>query len=168
MTTKVLFWDFDGLMVDSEWCAFEASRAVLRDHAVNLTIEDYRALVGLHDTTAGLARLLRSEGRDVTEDVRRAQFRAYYREYVTEVPLLPGVASLLERTASLGLVNWIVSSSTAPLINRHRTRLLLKEFFAGVVGSESTTRGKPSPTATFKDGDSFFSTPITHCESRRP
>jgi len=79
---------------------------------------------------------------DVYEQPRRE--RSF--EIADELPVLPGVQSLIEGAHRHGLGLAIASSSSEWWVSRHLNRLGLLKYFSEVVTKEATERSKPDPS----------------------
>ena len=55
MTLDAVVFDFDGLIIDSEWAIFETARAAFAVHGHELTVEAWATIVGLGDDDDELA-----------------------------------------------------------------------------------------------------------------
>ena len=49
MTLEAVVFDFDGLIMDSEWVIFEAARAAFESHGHSLSVEAWCTVVGIND-----------------------------------------------------------------------------------------------------------------------
>ena len=141
---KAIFWDNDGVLVDTERLYFEANVSVLRDVGVTLTVERYRkhwlaASQGLIDvgTEAGL-----SPAR-ITE--LREQRDAIYAVLLEQNEILvPGVEAVVRDIPS-GIVNGIVTSSRRSHFDIIHRRTGLLPYFQFVVAEGDYKNSKPSP-----------------------
>ena len=123
MTVDAVVFDFDGLIIDSEWVIFESARAAFAVHGHVLTVEAWATSVGLGDDEdermwATLVGALGIEGFEL------ATFGPTYREQDRSnrdsLPLLPG--------------------------DEHLDRLGLLDRFGTLVGADLVGGvGKPAP-----------------------
>lgn len=149
MTLEAVVFDFDGLIVDSEWVIFETARAAFEQHGHVLELEAWTTVVGTagEDGDEEWARLLAAAGVSgfpLADYV--AAYEAQDRSNRDELPALPGVVelvqALLEREVPIG----IASSSSLEWLERHTTRLELHQHFRTLVGRDVVGGvGKPAP-----------------------
>lgn len=149
MSPAAVVFDFDGLMVDTEWAIYEAGRAAFAAHGHDVSVEAWATVVGINDDTddgwwSGLCQAAGVEG------FERADFEVAYqaqdRSNRDTLPLLPGVAQLVERLRSAGVPVGIASSSSRAWLDRHTSRLGIADWFGARIGSDLVGGvGKPAP-----------------------
>lgn len=149
MTLEAVVFDFDGLIIDSEWVIYETARSVFALHGHELSVEAWSVVVGLGDDSDDSAwpALLSAAGVE-TFDVAdyTTTYEAQDRTNRNELPALPGVEELLESLGAAGVPVGIASSSTRDWLDRHVDRLGLAEHFKAIVGSDMVGGvGKPAP-----------------------
>lgn len=149
MTLEAVVFDFDGLMVDSEWVIFESAQAAFAIHGHELTVEAWSVVVGLGDDSdeGAWAALLRAAG---VERFELADYTAAYeaqdRSNRDGLPALPGVEVLLDSLTAAGVPVGIASSSSRAWLERHLGRLGLAGHFGAVIGADMVGGiGKPAP-----------------------
>ena len=142
---RALILDFDGLVVDTEIAVYEAWREFYEEEGQHLTRGQWQQAVGYvkgFDPRAHLELLTRRvydwEAREV-ELVRRT------RELAFVMPVLPGVAALLEQGARLGYRIGAASNSTADWVGPGLERLGLRNWFETIRTRESVENHKPAP-----------------------
>ena len=148
MTLEAVVFDFDGLIIDSEWVIYESAVEAFALHGHELSVEAWSTVVGTNDTDdpGGWDRLCGRLG--VTFD--RADYEAAYeaqdRSNRDTLPLLPGVQELVEELAAAGVAMAIASSSSRSWLDRHIGRLGLESRFGTLVGADMVGGvGKPAP-----------------------
>ena len=148
MTLEAVVFDFDGLIIDSEWVIYESAVRAFALHGHLLSVEAWSTVVGTNDTDHpdGWDRLCRRLG--ITFD--RADYEAAYtaqdRSNRDSLPLLPGVQELVEELAGAGVAMAIASSSSRGWLDRHIGRLGLESRFGALVGADMVGGvGKPAP-----------------------
>jgi HAD superfamily hydrolase (TIGR01509 family) len=139
-----VFWDNDGVLVDSEKLYLQASRELLREAGIELTHEQFLELslrqgrsVFVLATEAGVAP-------ERVEALREQRNRRYAELLRGGVEVMPGVRDALQRLR--GQVDMAIVTSSQPdhfeLIHA-RTELL--EHFEFVLTGADFTRFKPHP-----------------------
>ena len=108
MPDRAIIFDFDGVIVDSEATWFQAWHEAFASHGHELRPETYTACIG----TIGLEpvdELRALTGLDLSRELLAIDKRAW--ELTLELPMLPGVAGLLEEIDEARLPRAIASSS---------------------------------------------------------
>lgn len=142
-------FDFDGLLVDTEWAIYEAGRAAFAAHGHEVSVAAWATVVGINDDTdeswwTGLCEAAGVEGFDRVDF--EAAYQAQDRSSRDHLPLLPGVAELVDRLTVAGVPLGIASSSSRAWIDRHTSRLGIADRFGTLVGSDLVGGvGKPAP-----------------------
>lgn len=149
MNLDAVVFDFDGLIIDSEWAIFETARAAFTVHSHDLTVEAWATIVGLGDdddeqSWAMLTRAMGIEGFD--NAVFSATYREQDRSNRDSLPLLPGVEVLVDSLVAAGVPIGVASSSSLEWLDRHLGRLGIRTRFGAVIGADVVGGvGKPAP-----------------------
>ena len=115
MTLEAVVFDFDGLIIDSEWAIYETAKAAFTVHGHDLSVEAWATIVGLGEDDEDLAwaTLLHAMGVD---DLDRTEFAATHaaqeRSSRDSLPLLPGVEVLVDSLTAAGVPIGVASSSS--------------------------------------------------------
>ncbi len=145
MSLRALVFDFDGLILDTEWSAFSTAAAVWEEHGLALDLAVWQQIVGTaehpHWSEMLEADLGRSIDRDLVVDARQAQ----HHEEVEAMDLLPGVVDLIRAAELAGLRLAVASSSPGYWVEGHLERRGLAPSFHEVVTREHVDRTKPDP-----------------------
>lgn len=144
-----MVFDFDGLIMDSEWVIYEAARAAFSAHGHELTLEAWAGKVGTNDEDdpTWWDRLCGATG---VVGFERGAFAASYGEQDRSgrdsLPLLPGVEVLVDSLSAAGVPLGVASSSHGAWLERHLGRLGLLGRFGTLVGADRVGGvGKPAP-----------------------
>ena len=148
MTLEAVVFDFDGLIIDSEWVIYETARAAFAVHGHELRVEAWSTIVGINERTEPGWWELVCAAAGVTFD--RVDYEAAYeaqdRSNRDSLPPMPGVVDLVEALGAEGVPLGIASSSSLGWLERHLPRLGLDGRFAAVIGSDLVGGvGKPAP-----------------------
>lgn len=147
-------FDFDGLIIDSEWAIYEAAGTAFEAHGHELTVEAWATVVGINDRhdDSWWPRLCEAAG---VEGFERAHFDAVYeadearaalRARMLELPALPGVEALVQELTAAQVPLGVASSSSRGWIEGNLLRLGLLDAFATRVGADMVGGvGKPAP-----------------------
>lgn len=149
MSLRAVVFDFDGLIIDSEWAIYETACAAFALHGHDVTVEAWATVVGINDYDdeewwSALLRAARIEAFE--KEAFDAAYRAQDRSNRDELPLLPGVAELIDDLGAAGVPIGIASSSDVAWLHRHTDRLGIRDRFATLVGADAVGGlGKPAP-----------------------
>jgi HAD superfamily hydrolase (TIGR01509 family) len=143
---RALIFDFDGLIIDTEWAAFQAWSAIYQEHGQELPLELWVLCVGsgygLFDPVAHLSRLT-----GVSLD-RQALLQDKEQRKKKQAALLgpmPGVLDRIREAQFLGLHLGLATSSLAVSVLDHAERLGVLGAFRTVVTADLVTNIKPHP-----------------------
>lgn len=163
MAMEAVVFDFDGLMVDTEWVIYETVRAAFAAHGHELGVEAWSTVVGINDSSddtwwATLCLAAGVEGFD-EQDYLRA-YDAQDRSNRDHLPLLPGVEVLIDGLTAAGVPIGIASSSSTAWLERHISRFGLLDRFGTMVGADSVNGvGKPAPDVYLRACDDLGADP---------
>lgn len=148
MTVRALILDFDGLFIDTETTAMQAWQELYAQYGQELPFEKWLTVIGTYDAEFNAAdyldSLLGAEGPldwDVVAPARLERELALARE----LPMLPGVAELLDQADELGLAMAVASSSSRAWVEGHLERLGVLGRFRALACRDDVARTKPDP-----------------------
>ena len=139
-----VIFDFDGLIVDTEWPAFSTAADVFRDHGCELTVEQWAHRIGRGDNGRWTDLLAAAVGA-IDHEVIDAERRFRKNELTDAQPPLPGVIEQLDAADALGLATAVASSSPTDWVERHLRRVGLHHRFRAVRTRDHVPRAKPWP-----------------------
>jgi HAD superfamily hydrolase (TIGR01509 family) len=153
MSLKALVFDFDGLILDTETCIFNAWQELYARHACTLTTEDWLRNVGTSveqfDPLADIRRQVaaRGDGHASLDTLDSDLAWRWQREteLIAQKPPMPGVTALLQEASQAGLKIGLASSSPCAWVTGHLQRLGLRRYFHAIVAQEDVTHTKPDP-----------------------
>src|SRR5215212_891708 len=142
---RLVIFDMDGLMIDSEHAQRAAMNRALAPAGVHIEEAEWRGLVGRraieiidhlrerYGVTTGAEELLDSKN------------RAYSSLILTEITGMPGLHELVERCRQAGLPAAVASSSCVEDIRAVVRALGLESAFVALVSGDHVSKGKPDP-----------------------
>ena len=140
---RYIFWDHDGVLVDTEEWYFHATRRALAEVGVNLQRADYRDFRARGETAWDLSRQA-----GVAEPViaqHRAHRDAYYQEYLLRDDIaIPGVEEVLALLKDRYKMAIVTTSKRTDFDLIHRSRSIVK-YMEFVLTVEDYEKEKPSP-----------------------
>lgn len=143
MSLRAVVFDFDGLILDTEWPEYVAVSEAYEAHGHRMEIVEWQARVG----TVGrswMDELEERVGAEIDRESVGAARRARRRELLASIDPLPGIVDLVEAAHAAGLRLAVASSASAHWLDEHLTRLGLHGRFDALVGRD-TVGGVPKP-----------------------
>jgi HAD superfamily hydrolase (TIGR01509 family) len=142
---RAVLFDFDGLIVDTEFPTYTSWRDAYAAFGVDLALEDYLPAVGTGSSTSSadggfdaIAHLEQLIGRPVDREGVVARRHERKRQLCASAPLLPGVNELLEEAGRLGLKTAIVTRNSEDWVADHCDRLGLEHAWDAIVCANET------------------------------
>src|SRR5688572_10121303 len=125
---KAIFYDFNGVIIDDEKLQMEAYKEVLHEQGIELSEADYYGALGLDDKgfvryAFGLAKKELTDS--VLQTVLTGKGILHRKMIEAELPLFPGVVTLLKATArryQLGIVSMSTLNEIEYALNRAKLR----------------------------------------------
>jgi HAD superfamily hydrolase (TIGR01509 family) len=141
---KAIFWDNDGVLVDTERLYFQATQDIMDAAGVPLTVDDYLEYFLRQGT--GAWHLLSARGVDDVEIVRLRQKRndRYSELLRQEARAIDGVSGVLEHLHSRYVMG-VVTSSRRDHFDLIHARCDLLRYFDFVLTAADFPRVKPHP-----------------------
>ncbi len=143
---KAVIFDFDGLMVDTEWPAFLAWTEIYREHGHVLDLREWVACVGAsYAAFDPVTRLAELTGKTFEREVLIGDKERRKIEECNRLAALPGVVDRLKEAKVLGIKAAVASSSSLAWVDGHLSRLKLKDHIELIRTRDHVTRIKPHP-----------------------
>jgi HAD superfamily hydrolase (TIGR01509 family) len=145
LSLRALVFDFDGLILDTEWSAYSTASAVWREHGIELDLAVWQTIIGTAEHVHWSEMLETDLGRAIDRDTVIPARQAQHHAEVEAMDLFPGVVDLLTAASTAGLALAVASSSPHEWVDGHLERRGLADFFAVTVCREDVARTKPDP-----------------------
>jgi putative hydrolase of the HAD superfamily len=146
-----LIFDFDGLMVDTEWPAFEAWSAIYREHGAELRLDRWVECVGSSNARFDpVQHLCELTGRTLDGPALVADKERRKASICDALGVMPGVEAQIAAARGLGWKVAVASSSGARWVRGHLERLALTARFDAILTREDVARVKPAPDLYLK------------------
>ena len=143
---KLIIFDMDGLLFDSERLFMTHLNAVMSDYSYTLTPEIYIETLGL--TGANLkAFMCQKYGeaypfKEITHKARESVFS--YLEN-NPLPVKAGIVNLLRFIESINIPCCVASSSSCRTVNKYLQKAGLASYFTHITGGNEAKLSKPDP-----------------------
>jgi HAD superfamily hydrolase (TIGR01509 family) len=141
---KAIFWDNDGVLVDTERLYFLATKNILLSAGINLTKELYAELLLVQAKGAFVLAEQKGYSPEQIEDLRFRR-NALYQKYLRETPLvINGVVETLE-VLSPEYIMGIVTTSTREHFDSIHKKAGLLDYFDFFITIDDVEHCKPHP-----------------------
>jgi beta-phosphoglucomutase-like phosphatase (HAD superfamily) len=142
---KAVIFDFDGLIIDTEFPEFQSWCEVYESFGHTLELETWSAGIGTRDGFDPYAFLGQLTGQSVDKDAIRATRRRRYAELLLDITLQKGVESWLHDAREIGLQVGLASSSDLGWVTQHLDRYGLTHRFDVLRCAGQDLNAKPAP-----------------------
>jgi HAD superfamily hydrolase (TIGR01509 family) len=143
---KAVFFDMDGVLIDSESHWERQQKDFLLPMVREFTVRHSREVQGLSNLS--FYHYLKTECGLIPDQVEFMQKLGQFADglYENDVQLMPGVLQLLQDVKKAGLICYVVSSSPLRHIRKVVDRFDLKHYFSNLISAEMVGGiGKPDP-----------------------
>ncbi|KDE48791.1 HAD family hydrolase [Geobacillus sp. CAMR12739] len=138
------YFDFDGLIVDTETAWFEAYKEAMNVYGMDLPLERFVECVG--SDNAPLYEFVRQQlGENCNIEEIEAKAASFYQIKMKTPQAREGVKDYLEEAKQLGYKIAIASSSRKEWVIHYLNKLGLLSYFEVIMTSEDVEKIKPAP-----------------------
>jgi HAD superfamily hydrolase (TIGR01509 family) len=148
MPLRAVFFDFDGLILDTESPEVEVWQEMFREHGLEFPDENWIFAIGRgadQIEEKPIALLQRLLGRPVDVASVGAEYTRRVAARIGAEPIRAGVVELADGLRDAGHTVWVVSSSRHDWVDGHLARLGIADRFARTICREEAARAKPFP-----------------------
>jgi HAD superfamily hydrolase (TIGR01509 family) len=145
---RAILFDFDGLILDTEYPEYQSWREVFAAHGCELSETLWASNIGRGTSTQTFDpydELSVRTGRAIDRDTVRAVRRRRFAELMEGKTALPGVEAALDEARRLELRLAVVSSSPREWVTRYLLALDLHDRFHLLRCGDEVARAKPDP-----------------------
>jgi HAD superfamily hydrolase (TIGR01509 family) len=143
---KAVLFDFDGVLVDTEWAIYEAWLETFRAESQDLPLELYTRCIGSDFATWSPKTYLEELTGATYDWVAKDEARqVVIRRDLEQAGPMPGVVDLLRKLKVLKVPCAVVSSSSHDWVDGWLAKLELADFFQTTVCRGDVPRIKPAP-----------------------
>ncbi len=146
MTYRAVLFDFDGVLVDTEWAIYQSWRRVFETHGHPLPLEVYTRCIGSDFATwSAKTHLEELTGQAFDWHHLDARRQEEILRDLTGAGPMAGAVGWLERLAAAGIPCAVVSSSSHHWVDGWLVKTGLARYFRTVVCRGDAPRIKPAP-----------------------
>ena len=146
MKFSAVLFDFDGVLVDTEWAIYEAWLRTFQAHGHHLPLDIYTRCIGSDfDTWSPKTHLEELTGKSFDWHQLDEDRQIEIRRDLEKAGPMPGVLPLLESLKSRGIRIGVVSSSSHSWVDTWLDKLRLMPYFETIVCRGDAPRIKPAP-----------------------
>jgi HAD superfamily hydrolase (TIGR01509 family) len=142
---RLVVFDFDGLILDTEAPVYDAWQEIYGEHGVTLAFERWAQCIGTADVFDPCTELESVLGRAVDAAALRHRHRVRTDALIAAQAVLPGVLEYVAEARRLGIHLGVASSSSRRWVEGHLQRLGLREAFDVIRCADDVPRVKPDP-----------------------
>jgi HAD superfamily hydrolase (TIGR01509 family) len=142
---KLLVFDFDGTILDTEAPVYDAWQEIYVEHGCSLAFEKWAECIGTADTFDPCVDLQEAAGRALDAVALTARHRTRTDALILAQSVRPGIREYVAEAERLGLVLGVASSSSRRWVEGHLGRLGLRAPFRIVRCADDVPRVKPDP-----------------------
>ena len=145
---EALIFDFDGLIIDTEWPTYSSWQETYQRYGAELTIESWLPCLGTGRTTQVFDPYHNLEAQ-LGKKLQRAEVDAWHQQkklaLIEAQPVLPGVKELITEGKKRGMGIGVASSSSRGWVAGHLERLGLLGYFDALACGDEVAHTKPLP-----------------------
>jgi HAD superfamily hydrolase (TIGR01509 family) len=142
---KLIVFDFDGLILDTEAPVYDAWQEIYGEHGCTLPFEKWAECIGTADVFDPCTDLQELVTRTLDADALNLRHRLRTDALIAQQPVLPGVREYVAEARELGITLGVASSSSPGWVDGHLRRLGLREAFSVIRCAGDVPRVKPDP-----------------------
>lgn len=141
---KAIFWNNDGVLVDTEGLYFAATQQILATVGVTLSKEQFIELILVQGKGAWHLAIEKGVSPNCVEDLRNQRDNLYSKLLCQDCSIIDGNREVLEALHGHYLMGIVTSSRKEHFELIHQSSGLLK-YFNSVLTGEDYTKFKPNP-----------------------
>ena len=160
---RAILFDFDGVILDTEWPIYETWRDLFQEHDQELTLETYVQCIGSDfDTWSPETYLESLTGKSFDWRTINPARNVIIREEINKKEAVPGVIEALEICRQREIPCAVVSSSDHNWVDGWLGKLGLTSYFQSIVCKGDAPKIKPAPDL-YLEGVRRMNLPASEC-----
>lgn len=142
---EAFVFDFDGLIIDTEWCEYTSIAEQFVRFGLTYDVAHFQQFVGTAWPTGWVDEIEAQCGQPIDRDELITQRRARRDELLGHYDVMPGVQTLIDDARANGCGVAVASSSSRDWVEGHLARLGLRSLFDAVLTRNDVAEAKPAP-----------------------
>jgi HAD superfamily hydrolase (TIGR01509 family) len=145
---KAIVFDFDGLILDTEYVEFASWQHLYREHSQEMRLEDWVSIIGTGASTIKWSPyddLKERLGKKYHHELIRARRKELFDQYLANEKIMPGIETLIAEAEMVGMKLAVASSSPREWVEGFLTQLGLRHHFMVVKTETDVKNAKPDP-----------------------
>jgi uncharacterized protein len=153
---RVIIFDFDGLIIDTETPWYKAYKAFAQQYGVELPLELWAHCVGTSfDVFDPIQYIQKHSKQPIEKEYIQKETKELYDSLMKEVTIRPGVRQYLQEAVDRGLRIGLASSSSRRWVEYYLAKHNLLDYFQAISTSDDVRQVKPSPELYIKTMNSL-------------
>lgn len=144
-TLEAVVFDFDGLVLDTEWCEWVTAAAMFTAQGTELSLDLWKTFIGSLEHPHWTDILEEQLGRPIDRSALRAERLVLQGDCNADLAPLPGVVRLIDELVAVDTPLAVASSSSAKWVHGHLGGHGLFDRFSTVATGDEVPRTKPDP-----------------------
>ncbi|WP_125588158.1 HAD family hydrolase [Companilactobacillus jidongensis] len=143
---KFVFFDMDGLLIDTEGLYYSTRKTVLAKYGFPFTKKDNQHYIakGFPDTNRRLQEL--AGDKELGQKMFDESMQLYHDKVVAgEVTLKPGAIEFLQFLKDHGIARYVTSSSTREILMTNVHNVGIENYFTDLISGDDVKNNKPAP-----------------------
>lgn len=141
-----VFFDFDGIILDTEWPIYETLKELFESEGQQLPISTYVQCIGSdYNTWSPETHLESLTGKTYDWESINPARQLKIRQALENPTPMPGVLSVLKKLKAQNIPTYVVSSSTHHWVDDWLERLGLTEYMQHIICRGDAPKIKPAP-----------------------
>lgn len=151
---KLVIFDMDGVIVDSEPIHFEAEKESFRRLGIEVSKQEHESYVGM-DQRGIWSAIRKKHGIDISVNELEKQHIKTLTEYIekSDIEFMTDIDKFIEKIKKKGIKSAVASSSPKILIERVLKSINLYDKFDFIISGEEVKYGKPAPDIFLKTAE---------------
>ncbi len=146
---KLVIFDFDGVIIDSEPLHFSSTQTVLKAENIDLTWQQYCDKYLGYDDRDLIAAVFKDHNRPIDRKLQNRLLlekkNAFALQLKEHLSLLPGVKKLLDDLKNNNIACSMCSGALKSEIEFVLKFNAIQDYFTVIISAEDVTKGKPAP-----------------------
>lgn len=149
---KAVFFDFDGVIVNSEWLHFKTEKEIFGKLGLEIIEKEYNDFIGVSELDTYSYFINKHNLKVNSADILKMKISKFCElfEKLSEFPVSQGIIEFIKDLKSNNIRLFIGSSGTKTIIEFVLEKIGMKDFFEKIICSADVPKTKPNPDIYLK------------------